>query len=46
MSIVDKTFKEIDEKLSILNTETIDWIKAKIMWHITEAYERGKKEKK
>lgn len=44
-SIVDETFKEIDEKLSIINKETKDWLKLKIMWHITEAYKRGKHSK-
>jgi hypothetical protein len=41
-SVTDKTFDEIDEKLSILNEETISWIKGKIMFHISEAYNRGK----
>lgn len=41
-SIVEETFKELDEKLSVINKETRDWIKLKIMWHITEAYDRGK----
>ena len=41
-SVVDETFKELDEKLSIINKETKDWLKQKILWHITEAYERGK----
>lgn len=41
-SVVDDTFKELDEKLSIINKETKDWLKQKIMWHISEAYERGK----
>ena len=41
-SIVDDTFKELDEKLSIVNKETKDWLKQKILWHISEAYERGK----
>ena len=41
-SIVDETFNELDEKLSIINKETKDWLKQKIMWHISEAYERGK----
>ena len=41
-SVVDETFKELDEKLSIINKETKDWLKQKIMWHISEAYERGK----
>ena len=41
-SIVDDTFKELDEKLSIINKETKDWLKQKILWHISEAYERGK----
>jgi hypothetical protein len=45
-SVLDITFKEIDEKFSILNKENIDWIKSKIMDHITEAYERGSKVKK
>ena len=44
-SIVDDTFKELDEKLTILNKETVDFIKSKILFHISEAYERGKKEK-
>ena len=42
VSVVDETFKELDEKLSIINKETKDWLKQKIMWHISEAYERGK----
>jgi hypothetical protein len=25
-SVVDKTFKEIDERLSILNKETLNWL--------------------
>lgn len=33
-SVVDDTFKELDEKLSILNKETKDW------YNVT--YERGK----
>jgi len=41
-SVVDDTFKELDEKLKIINKETKDWLKQKIMWHISEAYERGK----
>ena len=41
-SIVDDSFKELDEKLSIVNKETKDWLKQKILWHISEAYERGK----
>ena len=41
-SVVDDTFKEIDEKLSILDKEIKSWIKQKIMWHIAEAFERGK----
>ena len=41
-SVVDDTFKELDEKLSIINKETKDWLKQKILWHISEAYERGK----
>jgi hypothetical protein len=41
-SIVDDTFKELDEKLSIINKETKDWLKQKMLWHISEAYERGK----
>ena len=44
-SVVDKTFKEIDERLSILNKETLNWLKQSIMTHISEAYERGKSEK-
>jgi hypothetical protein len=43
-SVVDDTFKEIDVKMSILNNETKDWIKQKLMEHITEAYLRGKAE--
>ena len=45
-SVVDDTFNEIDEKLSILNKETVDWIKQKMLFHISEAYERGTKNKK
>ena len=45
-SVVDDTFKEIDDKLSILNKETVEWIKQKILFHISEAYERGTKNKK
>ena len=41
-SVVDDTFKELDEKLSIINKETKDWLKQKILWPISEAYERGK----
>ena len=41
-SVVDETFKELDEKLSIINKETKDWLKQKILMHISEAYERGK----
>ena len=41
-SVVDDTFKELDEKLSIINKETKDWLKQKFLWHISEAYERGK----
>jgi hypothetical protein len=41
-SVVDDTFKELDEKLSIINKETKDWLKQKMLWHISEAYERGK----
>ena len=41
-SVVDDTFKELDEKLSIINKETKDWLKQKFLWHILEAYERGK----
>jgi hypothetical protein len=44
-SVVDDTFKELDTKLSILNKETVDWIKQKMLYHINEAYERGKIEK-
>jgi hypothetical protein len=45
-SITDDTFKELDEKFSgILNEETINYIKGKILWHISEAYNRGKYEK-
>jgi len=44
-SVVDDTFKELDEKLSIINKETKDWLKQKILWHISEAYERGKASK-
>ena len=44
--INDDTFNEIDEKLSILNKETVDWIKQKMLFHISEAYERGTKNKK
>lgn len=44
-SVVEDTFNEIDTKFSkILNEKTIDWIKQKILWHISEAYERGKQE--
>lgn len=45
-SVVDDTFKEIDEKFAILNPESRDWIKMKLMEHISEAYKRGKKEQK
>ena len=45
-SVVDDTFKEIYDKLSILNKETVEWIKQKIHFHISEAYERGTKNKK
>ena len=44
-SVVDNTFKELDEKLSIINKETKDWLKQRILWHISEAYERGKSDK-
>ena len=44
--VADDTFKEIDKKLIIINKETKDWLKQKILWHITEAYERGKRENK
>jgi len=40
-SVIDKTFEEIDSKLSVLNKETIDWIKQKIIFHINEAFLRG-----
>ena len=46
MSVVTETFKEIDSKLSILNEETRDWVKMKIMTHIDEAYKRGKNTRK
>lgn len=42
-SIVDDTFIELNEKFKILSTEGRDWIKSKILWHISEAYERGRK---
>lgn len=45
-SVVDDTFKEIDEKFSIINEESKNWIKQKLLFHISEAYERGKKEQK
>lgn len=45
-SVVDDTFKEIDEKFSILSEESKNWIKQKLLFHISEAYERGKKEQK
>jgi hypothetical protein len=41
-SVVEETFEELDAKLSILNKETVDWIKQKMLYHISEAYERGK----
>jgi len=44
-SVVDDTFKELDEKLSIINKETKDWLKQKILWYISEAYNRGKADK-
>ena len=44
MSVVDSTFKELDERLSILDKDTINFIKIKILNHITEAYERGKRD--
>jgi len=44
-SVVDDTFKEIDLKFAILNKESRDWFKMKLMEHISEAYNRGKKEK-
>ena len=44
MSVVDSTFKELDERLSILDKDTINFIKTKILDHITEAYERGKRD--
>jgi hypothetical protein len=40
---VQDTFDEMDKKLSILNKETISWLKQKVMWHISEAFERAKK---
>ena len=45
-SVVDDTFKEIDEKFAILSSESRDWIKMKLMEHISEAYNRGKKQQK
>jgi hypothetical protein len=45
-SVVDETFNKIDEKLSILNKETIDWIKGMVIYHIGEAYDRGKKDER
>jgi hypothetical protein len=45
-SVVDDTFKEIDEKFAILSPESRDWFKMKLMEHISEAYQRGKKEQK
>lgn len=44
-SVTDHTFKEIDKELSILNNETRAWLKNTILWHISEAYERGKNER-
>jgi len=44
-SVVDDTFDEIDKKFNNLSEESISWIKQKILWHISEAYERGKKDK-
>ena len=44
-SIVDETFKELDEKLSVINKVTKNWLKQIILWHISEAYERGKASK-
>ena len=36
-----KTFKQLDKKLSILDDETLDWIKSKIVWNISDAFIRG-----
>ena len=44
MSVVDNTFKELDERLSILDKDTINFIKTQILDHTTEAYERGKRD--
>jgi hypothetical protein len=41
-SVVQDTFDEMDIKLSILNKDTISWLKRKVMWHISEAFERAK----
>jgi len=41
-SVVDYTFKQLDEKFSILDKETKDWLKQTILYHIAESYEKGK----
>lgn len=40
-SVVDKTFAEIDNKFSVLDKESRDWIKQQIMNHLRNAYNRG-----
>lgn len=39
---LDKSFDEIDRKLTILSDKAKDWIKMILMTHVTKAYERGK----
>jgi hypothetical protein len=43
-TLIEQTFDEIDEHFSILSSESRSWIKNKLMYHISEAYERGRKE--
>ena len=38
---MEETFKEIDSKLSILNKETLDWIKSILMTQVSDAFDRG-----
>jgi len=43
---IEDSFKEIDEKLNILDKDTINWVKGKMLLHISDAYERGKENNK
>ena len=42
MKTVEDFLKELDNKLSILNKETLDFVKLNILSQISDAYERGK----